>query len=214
MITAKPPMKPRVRLSRKERREALLEAATRTFARKGYSVATVADIAAEAGVTEPLIYKHFPSKQELYLEVFRRVTQFFETEIAGIIQEGLPPVKTLEQIALFYYRYLERNVDFARILYQVAAQGEEEAGGLREPLRFLKQVVRRLVSLAEALIRRGQETGAIPAHVEPVPASWMFVGNYHILILMRSFNLPDVYTEATVRSMLRSVLGGAALGAE
>jgi len=198
--------KPRVRLTREERRESLLQAATKTFARKGFSVATVSDIAKEAGVTEPLIYKHFPSKQSLYVEVFKRVAQFFETEIAAIIAEGHPPVRTLEDIALFYFRYLQRNLDFARILYQVSAQSEDGLQGLVEPLGFMGEVVQRLVQLVESLIRTAQEQGDVPEDLDAVAASWMFVGNYHILILMRTFDRKDLYNEDMVRSMLATIL--------
>jgi AcrR family transcriptional regulator len=56
-------------LKRPERRQALMEAAARAFARGGYAATSLDDVAAEAGVTRALIYRHFDSKTQLYRAV-------------------------------------------------------------------------------------------------------------------------------------------------
>ena len=55
------------RLPAPERREAILDAALRVFCSGSYAGTTTAEIAAEAGVTEPVIYRHFASKRALWL---------------------------------------------------------------------------------------------------------------------------------------------------
>lgn len=54
------------RISSAERREAILKAARAVFIRQGFSGARTKDIAAEAGINEALIYRHFQSKNELF----------------------------------------------------------------------------------------------------------------------------------------------------
>ena len=54
------------RLPAAERRRALVEAALKEFSEGSYAGATTADIAREAGVSEPILYRHFDSKRELY----------------------------------------------------------------------------------------------------------------------------------------------------
>jgi AcrR family transcriptional regulator len=56
-------------LKRPERRRALMDAAARAFARGGYAATSLEDVAAEAGVTRALIYRHFDSKTQLYRAV-------------------------------------------------------------------------------------------------------------------------------------------------
>ena len=51
-------------------RQSILVSAARLFARRGYKRTRVADIIAEAGVTPPVFYSHFPSKQQLFVESF------------------------------------------------------------------------------------------------------------------------------------------------
>jgi AcrR family transcriptional regulator len=83
------------RLRRGERRDQILAAATRAFARAGYAATSLDDIAAEAAVTRAILYRHFASKADLYRAVLERaqhrllaatgVPPFTEASIDGLI---------------------------------------------------------------------------------------------------------------------------------
>ncbi|MFC4852696.1 TetR/AcrR family transcriptional regulator [Actinophytocola glycyrrhizae] len=60
------------RMPRAQRREQLLDAATRAFARTGYTATSLEDVAAEAGITHVILYRHFESKSDLYRAVLDR----------------------------------------------------------------------------------------------------------------------------------------------
>jgi AcrR family transcriptional regulator len=60
------------RLPRAERREQLLAAATQAFARTGFTATSLDDIAAQAGISRVLLYRHFDSKTDLYRAVLDR----------------------------------------------------------------------------------------------------------------------------------------------
>ena len=57
-----------------ERRDLVLAAATRAFARSGYAGTSTDAVAKEAGVSQPYVVRIFGSKLELFLEVFTRAT--------------------------------------------------------------------------------------------------------------------------------------------
>src|SRR6185436_2135822 len=57
----------RPKLSGEERRQAVLETARRVFSASSYRGATTAEIAREAGISEPILYRHFGSKRDLYI---------------------------------------------------------------------------------------------------------------------------------------------------
>ncbi|WP_343233498.1 TetR family transcriptional regulator [Streptomonospora sp. PA3] len=63
------------RLGRAERREQILDAATRAFARSGFAATGLDDVATEAGVTRVLLYRHFESKAALYRAVLERACE-------------------------------------------------------------------------------------------------------------------------------------------
>jgi AcrR family transcriptional regulator len=89
------------RLPRAQRREQILAAATRTFARNGFTATGLDDIAAEAGITRVLLYRHFDSKTDLYQAVLDRfcavlsanvaepVGGFTDASIDGLIQAAM-----------------------------------------------------------------------------------------------------------------------------
>ena len=56
-------------MTAEDRKLAIVKAAMPLFARKGFAETTTKDLAKAAGVSEPLIYKHFPSKEALYVEI-------------------------------------------------------------------------------------------------------------------------------------------------
>ncbi|MFO1501900.1 MAG: helix-turn-helix domain-containing protein [Verrucomicrobiota bacterium] len=57
------------RMTGEDRKVAIVTAALPLFARKGFSATTTKELAQAAGVSEPLLYRHFPSKEALYLEI-------------------------------------------------------------------------------------------------------------------------------------------------
>ena len=93
--------KPRARrLSAKERREQILDAAARIFARKGFDGTTTKELARSCGVSESALYKHFRSKEDLFREVLdERIGSFdFESFLSGLSPElNLP--QTLQVVA-------------------------------------------------------------------------------------------------------------------
>lgn len=60
------------RMRRAERREQILDAATRAFARAGFAGTGLDDVAAEAGITRVILYRHFDSKADMYRAVLDR----------------------------------------------------------------------------------------------------------------------------------------------
>ena len=70
------------RLPRSQRREQILTAATQAFARTGFTATSLSDIAAEAGITRVILYRHFESKTDLYQAVLDRVCALLRTHVA------------------------------------------------------------------------------------------------------------------------------------
>ena len=74
------------RLPGPERRQAVVETACRVFAKSSYHGSTTAQIARETGVSEPVLYRHFSSKRDLYVAcldaVWERVRALWEEALA------------------------------------------------------------------------------------------------------------------------------------
>jgi AcrR family transcriptional regulator len=75
-------LEPARRLPRAQRREQILAAATEAFARSGFAATSLDDIAAEAGVTRVVLYRHFDSKTDLYQAVLDRMCGCLDAHVA------------------------------------------------------------------------------------------------------------------------------------
>ncbi|MEV0288724.1 MULTISPECIES: TetR/AcrR family transcriptional regulator [unclassified Kribbella] len=117
---------PRVRrLPRAERREQILGAATRAFARAGYASTGLDDVAAEAGITHVIVYRHFASKSELYRAVLDRACQRLATTV-GTGEYGDDAIPTLLHAAAadpdgfrLLFRHAAREPEFADVVDQI-----------------------------------------------------------------------------------------------
>jgi AcrR family transcriptional regulator len=78
---------PASRMPAGERREQLLEAATRAFAQGGYHGTSTDAVAREAGVSQPYVVRTFGTKLELFLEVFRRATDRIRLAFEEVLDE-------------------------------------------------------------------------------------------------------------------------------
>lgn len=108
---------PQRRLRRAERREQILAAATRAFARAGFTATSLDDIAAEAGITRVILYRHFESKADMYRAVLDRAcTRLAET--VGTGDYGEDAIATLVRAAAV-------DPDAFRLLFRHAAREPE-----------------------------------------------------------------------------------------
>jgi len=97
--------KVRRRLSPVDRRRQILEGAIAYFAEVGFDGGTRA-LAEKLGVTQPLIYRYFPSKDDLVREVYNEVyLGRWQTEWEGLISDRSVPLR--ERLVTFYLRYTE-----------------------------------------------------------------------------------------------------------
>ena len=80
-------------------RQAILTAAARLFVRKGYKRTRVADIIREVGITPPVFYGHFPSKQDLFVEAFGVFVGWMRGFLEGrLVDEPDPAARDLARV--------------------------------------------------------------------------------------------------------------------
>jgi AcrR family transcriptional regulator len=123
-----PPMR---RLRRVERREQILAAATRAFARAGFAATGLDDIAAEARISRVILYRHFDSKVELYRGVLDRVRGRL-ADTVGTGDYGSDAIPTLLRAASedpdgfrLLFRHAAREPDFRDVADQLTAASNE-----------------------------------------------------------------------------------------
>jgi AcrR family transcriptional regulator len=126
------PVAPR-RMARAERREQILDAATRAFARTGFTATGLDDIAAEAGVTHVILYRHFASKSDLYRAVLDRAcVRLADTVGVDDYDEGTIPLLVRAAAAdpngfRLLFRHAAREPEFRDVIDTIRSAATEIA---------------------------------------------------------------------------------------
>jgi len=158
----------RPRLTADERRQAVLDTACRVFQRSSYRAATTAEIAREAGITEPILYRHFGSKRDLYLACLDEALQSFLTTAEDAI--AADPAGCLGAIfdAYLAKRARLRPVD---LWIQALTEATDDAVIAKAVRKQLRAVHAFIVGVIEG----GQVSGSLNADRDPVAEAWIFV---------------------------------------
>ncbi len=115
------------RLPAPERREAILAAAVPLFARRGWLGTGTRELAAAAGVTEPVLYRHFPDKQALFLAVLERAAGGLAGVVARHAARAERAPEQVRALAQALGEMLDGRLDDLRLLCGAAGLLEEEA---------------------------------------------------------------------------------------
>jgi AcrR family transcriptional regulator len=119
----------RRRLAPAERRRRVIAAATRLFARRGYDRVTMDEIATAAGVTKPVLYDHFASKQALFRHLLESIRDHLLAEGAAVTAKPSGRAERFRAAVDAFFAFVERRPDAARILI-LTPQGDPVAARL------------------------------------------------------------------------------------
>jgi len=180
-----------------DKRQLILDAAVRVFARKGYHTSRVGDIAEEAGVAHGLLYHYFKSKDELLETIFSNTWTLMLEAISGVESLDEPARETLRKVSAIVLRAWRDTPDIVRVLVREVTRSphlQQEIGETEQAFAALERV-----------IRKGQQAGEFRDDIEPRFASFIFYGALEeILTGWVMGQLPD--TEEDVRLAERTVV--------
>jgi AcrR family transcriptional regulator len=159
------------RLPAEERRAALLQTASRLFSEGSYRGTTTAEIARAAGVTEPVLYRHFDSKRHLYIAcmeaAWEEVQELWEEALAAEPDPGL----WIATMGRAFRESEEKSPVISHLWVQAIAEGSEDAviGD------YMKKHMRQVHDYAVDVVRRSQAAGGIAKDRDPDAEAWMFI---------------------------------------
>ena len=113
------------RLPAAERRAGLVEAALTVFSAEGFKVATMDAVAAEAGVTKPVLYQHFPSKRELFHELIRDVARRLRSDVTAAIGAATSPHDMVRRGMRAVFTFVDERPEEFRLLFGEGVRSDE-----------------------------------------------------------------------------------------
>jgi AcrR family transcriptional regulator len=181
-----------------DRRQQLLEAAISCFAEYGYQGTTTARLARSAQVSEPVLYRHFASKHDLFVALLeavgREVLRGWRRAIAPLrspidqlrVLLRLNPATTDPRTRLMYRVIFAAQVEFNEPLIQAALRAHYQ-----QYARFLTQV-----------IHRAQRAGQVRSDVSASGLAWQLIHAAIGFALIKPLEIPGHATPATVEQAI------------
>ncbi|MBB1018217.1 MULTISPECIES: TetR/AcrR family transcriptional regulator [Dietzia] len=188
------------------RREELLSIAAGLFAERGLRATTVRDIADAAGILSGSLYHHFSSKEAIVDEILRGFLDALFGEYRRIVEAGLGPRETLEQLVRASFEAIHRNRDEVAI-YQ------DELKHLRGNPRFdyLRERNTEFREMWTDVLTRGMESGDFRGDLD-VRLTYRFLRDT-VWVAVRWYRPDDENDHAAIADQyLNIVLDGLAVG--
>jgi AcrR family transcriptional regulator len=186
----------RRRLPVAERRELIIDAAGRLFGEGGYDGTRLDDIAAAAGVTKPVLYRHFDSKRDLYLALLARHRDDLPTFTGAMPAKG-SLAERLRAVLESWLEYVEMRAYAWKMLFR-------DTGGGEEVQAFRSEVHARAREVLAGVIRSLGAPDIPPRELEPL-AELMSMGMASLVLWW--MENPGTPREALVDAMARVWLG-------
>lgn len=158
------------RLPAAKRRAQLLDTAATLFAERGYSGATTAELAKAAGVTEPIIYRHFHSKRDLFIALIDRTG----AETIQVWQQHLSdaddPAERLRRLIGANPMITNRGRGVYRVIVQAMTEIKDEL--IQAALERHMVALHRFVADE---VQRAQEIGSVSKRFSPEITAWLLL---------------------------------------
>jgi len=189
-----------------DKREAILRAAVKVFARTGYFSSKVSDIAGEAGIADGTVYLYFKSKDEILHSVFDQAMARFIAEGRTELTKLVSPIDKLRKIAELHLARLGGDRDLA-IVFQVELRGstkfmrEFSAAGFHDYLEVIR-----------ITIEEGQKEGLFRSDMQPVVCAKILYGSLDEMVTNWILSKNSYRLEPMADEVLKIFLKGVSTG--
>ena len=161
----------RSRLSAEERRATVLECACQIFAKGTYHGSTTAEIARTAGVTEPILYRHFASKRDLYLSCLDATWEECRAMWETAVSAEPDPASWVGAMGRSYLAAKDKRGQVATLWLQALTEASDDP----EIRRFIRRQMREVHNFVADVIRRSQATGGTLPERDADAEAWQFI---------------------------------------
>jgi TetR/AcrR family transcriptional regulator, fatty acid metabolism regulator protein len=192
-------------VTRADRRQQILDAAVRVFARQGFHTCRVSDIAAQAGVAHGLVYHYFPSKEAVLDTLFLERWDVLLEAIATTDNRRGDPRDKLTAVAGFIIDSYRADPELMKVIIVEVTRAANSFGA-----RHLAKIREAFDGIAE-IVRDAQRVGAFRDDVDADFAAMAFYGAIEQVLTGWIFGVlsqgPEDFEEAK-RLVVDTICGG------
>ena len=192
------------RLKAAQRREQLISVATQLFAERGYEATTTAAIAEAAGVTEPILYRHFENKQDLFVAIVREMSELTMRHWKELTAGTDDPAEAIRRIARQFPAHVSQLADAYHVIHGALSTSRD-----KQVLKVMHEHYVQIEDFFAAVFARGQKAGLIRKDMDPRLPAWQLIYT-GIGFAMISLNLPSLYEALPLGEGVEMIVRGLA----
>jgi len=189
------------RRSAQQRRRLILQSAQAVFAANSYAKVGTADLAKAAGISEPALYRYFPSKKDLFISTLKdsgaRLLDIWER----LAMEVVNPLDIIWAIGLGYYDHLRSRSPVMKLLFQAISEADDP-----DIRRALHENFASLIRFLMENIEEAKRRGLIRQDVDIIVAAWQFMAMGLGLDLIHLLTFTDDIDRSAVEEWQRLYL--------
>lgn len=183
-------------------REKLLAAALGLFNQKGYAATSVREIVEAAGVTKPVLYYYFGSKEGIYLELMQSSLARFDSSLAEMTTIAGPAADKIVHFCSMILELILQRLEVLRLIYAIYYGPPQGA----PPIDF-EDYYARMVEAVETLVRQGIADGEFIA-TDSKACAWIVISILNTTMEEQFCHTPPRIDAGQMEQMLRLVLQG------
>lgn len=187
----------RKRLPAEQRRRQILKSAVTVFARSNYRAAKVAEIAAEAGISEALLYKFFASKQAIFLEILQHMSERVVASWQEEVDREEDALRALRNMGITYYQRMKKHPEELRVQFQAISEIAE-----KEIAERLRRDHQNYVRFITGVVRKGMRQGSVRKDLDVDMLGFLFDGGGILMNMMKLLSFERKFNEKTVLRLM------------
>ena len=189
------------RLKAPQRREQLIGVATKIFAKWGYNAATTAAIADAAGVTEPILYRHFASKQQMFVAITRAMSKQTISQWRELTAKAHTATDKIRTIAREFPNHIRENEDAYKVIHGALATSRDP-----KVRAVMKKHYLEIEEFFRKIVEDGQKAGEFRRDLDSKTPTWQLI-NTGIGYAMIALNLRQ-FERFSVEEAIEFILRG------
>ncbi|NLO44426.1 MAG: TetR/AcrR family transcriptional regulator [Candidatus Cloacimonetes bacterium] len=160
-----------------KRQMEIVQAAIGLIAREGYEKLTTKNIAAELGVTDAALYRHFDSKKDLIKMILHHFENISCQVISSIESQDLSPMEKIRYFVMNRYEMFKEDPELAMVMFSEELFQNDHS--FEEHLLSIMHIHRDQIM---GYIMQGQKLGEIRSDLNPMNVFRMIVGSMRMLV--------------------------------
>jgi len=192
---------PKKRLPAAERKKQILQSAVAVFARSNYRSAKVVDIAAEVDISEAMVYKYFPTKKSIFLNILEHMSDRIITFWKEEVEKEPDALIALKNMGLAYYERMKKHPNELKVQFQAISEIDDPDIAMQ-----LRQDHLKYIQFINSVLRKGVQQGIVKKNLNTKEIAFLINGAGIVLNMMKLLSFDIASFKTKPESLLDQVI--------